>query len=92
MLPARFAFMLPAPDEFMFDEFMFDEFMFDVVDEFMFDVVDVFVFIVEDAFVFIVMLRLLTLLVLVASPPQAIMLPATRVSASAVRVFFIVSS
>jgi len=37
-------------------------------------------------------LALLALLVFVASPPQAIMLPATRVSARAVSVFFIISS
>jgi hypothetical protein len=78
-------FMFDEP-EFMFDEpeFMFEdiEFMFDVVvvAEFMFDVVDMFE------------LRMFELLVFVVSPPQAIMPPATRVNASAVSFFFIVSS
>ena len=89
VLPADL-FMLPL-DMFEFDMFEFD--MFEFI-EFEFDIVpeppDVFVFIVVDVFVFAG--RFMLALFVVLSPPHAIMALATRVSAIAVSVFFIVSS
>jgi hypothetical protein len=90
VLPAAPEFVLPA-DLFMLpDMFEFDMFEFDVMFELLWVVegVDVLVFIVV-AFEFA---GLALLLFVVLSPPQAIIEPATTVSAIAVSVFFIVSS